>query len=430
MQEAQRTPAPSDAPAASRRRPARAPRVTLYIFGQFPLFSETFLLREINALAARGLSLQVLALAPGPSGALHPSAQPWLSQVIYRPPVRSLALWLSALLGALAAPAAATSALRMALTLLWRYPSRSREVVVSLLSAGYFSWRLRGMPVRHIHAAFASVPATVGVFLAELTGRGFSFAGHARDLFTHEASFLSLKAREAEFAAVCSQVGYQHLREAFPVRQRGRLHLIHHGLDPSHFLPTPRLMSSRPIILCAGRLVPKKGHAHLLKAASILLARDRNFEVHIFGDGPLAAPLGEMIASLGLSDCVFLHGSVPEEELHAAYQDADVLVLPSAQAPDGDNEGIPNVLLEALSLQVPVIATRTGGIPEVIQDGVTGLLVQPGDPSDLADAIDRLLVDDRLRLAMAAAGRLRVEQDFDLNNNVRELFDLFRAAAG
>jgi glycosyltransferase involved in cell wall biosynthesis len=318
----------------------------------------------------------------------------------------------------------------MALALLWRYPTRSREVIVSLLSAGYFAWRLRGLPVRHIHAAFASFPATVGLFLAELTGHSFSFAAHARDLFTAEGSFLSLKAREAEFAVVCSQIGYHHLREAFPVRQRARLHLLHHGLDPSHFTPAPRLMTSRPIILCAGRLVPKKGHSHLLKAASILLHRDRSFEVHIFGDGPLEPSLREMIAALHLEGCAHLHGSVPEDQLLSAYHDADIFVLPSIQAPDGDNEGIPNVLLEALALQVPVVASRTGGVPEVIHDGVTGLLVEPGNPSDLADALDRLLYDDHLRLALAAAGRIRIEQDFDLNNNVRELFDLFRSTTG
>lgn len=405
----------------------RRPRMLLYVFSQFPSVSETFLLREINALAAAGMRIQVLALARGKEGPVHDSAKPWLKRgVMYRPPFRSRRLWTGALGAAVLWPAGCLSAAVMAIGLLRHHPARVREIVVSLFTAAYFAWVLPHSEVGHVHAAFASVPATVGLFLAEILGLSFSFAAHARDLFTDEASFLDLKAREAEFAVTCTEVGYHHLREHFPVRARSRLHLVRHGVDLARFSPQIKGLHHRPFILSAGRLVPKKGFPHLLRAAAALVGRDFDFDLHIFGSGPQEEELHQLINGLQLRDCVHLHSAVTETRMLAAYQEADVFVLASVQAPDGDNEGVPNVLVEALAMQVPTVATRTGGIPEIIQHGVTGLLAEPGDHVDLANQLQRLLTDSSLRSALAAGGRLRVEREYDLRKNTRRLYDLLR----
>jgi glycosyltransferase involved in cell wall biosynthesis len=314
----------------------------------------------------------------------------------------------------------------MGVGLLGQFPGRAREILVSLLTAGYFAWCLPREEVWQVHAAFASVPATVGLFLAEILGIGFSFAAHARDLFTSEASFLELKAREAEFVNVCTEVGYRFLREQFPVRGRGRLHLIRHGVDVVRFAPRPRPMNPRPVILSAGRLVAKKGFRHLLRAAAALVGRDIDFDLHIYGSGPDEEELRQLINGLQLQDCVHLHAAVSEQGMLKAYQGADIFVLASVQAPDGDNEGVPNVLVEALAMGLPVVATRTGGIPELIQHGVTGLLAEPGDYVDLANQMQRLLTDEGLRSAVAAAGRLKVEREYDLRVNIQRLHELLR----
>lgn len=426
-QEAKRQTKQSEKPPPRRCRRARS---LVYIFSRFPTVSETFLLREINALDQAGLRIQVVALALGEDQAVHEAAKPWLEKgVIYRPPLRSGRLWYAGAVVALLWPAGWTSAVRMALGLLWRHPARAHEILVSLLTAAYFAWALPHGDVAHIHATFASVPATVGLFLAEILGVSFSFAAHARDLFTNEASFLDVKAREAEFAVTCTEVGCHHLRQYFPVRARSRLQMIRHGVDLTRFAALPHRLSKRPYILSAGRLVPKKGYPHLLRAAAVLVNRDFDFDLHIFGSGPQRDELEQLINGLQLRDCVHLHPAVTEQGMLAAFQQADIFVLASVQGPDGDNEGVPNVLVEALAMQVPAVASRTGGIPELIQDGVTGLLAEPGDHIDLANQLQRLLTDSNLRLTLATAGRVKVEREYDLQSNTQRLYDLMRQVA-
>jgi glycosyltransferase involved in cell wall biosynthesis len=403
----------------------------IFLFGSFPTVSETFLLREMNALARGGLAIRPAALDRGSQALVHPSAEPWLGRVVYRLPPASAAFWLSALACMVTSPVAFTAAARMALGMTRRSPGRLREALVSLLTAACLAWQLRGDGARHVHATWAGDVATVGLLLAEMQGAPFSFAAHAADIFTPAAAFLDLKAREADFAVVCSHIGYQVIRDHFPPRQRARLHLVRHGLDLAVYTPRLRPRRARACILSVGRLVPKKGFVHLLRAAALVAARERvDFELHIYGGGPQERELRQIINGLQLSDRTFLHGPAPEPKVVEAYQEADLFVLASAQTADGNNEGVPNVLVEALAMQVPVVATRTGGIPELIQDGVTGLLVEPGDHAELAAAIQRLLTDDELRASVTGAGRLRVEQEYDLAVNARELAELFRAAAG
>lgn len=414
-------------PREGRRVPRRSRRAVVYIFGRFPTVSETFLLREITALARLGLRIYPVALAQPRERVVHEQARPWVEQgVIYRPPLGAAGLWYGNALVPLMMPAGWRSAALMALGLIRRYPLRAREILVSLLSAAYFAWRLPRSQVGHIHATFASVPATVGVFLAELLGVSYSFACHARDVFTDEASFLELKAQEAEFMVACSEVAYRALQQRVPMHTHSRLHLVRHGLDLARYAPPAGRYNTVPQIMSAGRLVPKKGFVYLLRAAARLAGRDHEFEMHIFGDGPQEEDLRRLINALQLSHCVHMHGAVPEGEMLQAYRRADLFALASVQGPDGDNEGVPNVLVEALAMQVPVVASRTGGIPELIQDGVTGLLAEPGDHMDLADKMERLLVDEGLRSAVIAAGRLRVEREYDLHRNAARLYELFR----
>ncbi|MBC7286582.1 MAG: glycosyltransferase family 4 protein [Armatimonadetes bacterium] len=404
---------------ASRRR-----RPIGYVFARFPAISETFLLREITALAELGLPILPLAMARW-DGPVHAEARPWLKRVVVRPDLDPAGISQAAMACALRYPAGWVSAVRMAASLIWRYPSYAREIATSLASAAYFA-AATGEALRHVHAAFASYPATCGMLLAEILGVGFSFAAHARDIFTSEASFLQIKLREAEFVVTCSEVGRQHLMQAASATERSRLYMVRHGIDTSRYIRQKQSRRPRPFIMSAGRLVPKKGFVHLLQAAALLMRADVNFELHIFGEGPEEDHLRQLIRALHLEPYVKLEGFVPHEQLAAALGEADLFVLASVQAPDGDNEGVPNVLVEALAMEVPVVATRSGGIPELIQHEVTGLLAEPGNPVDLARNMERLLSDRALREAVATTGRLKVEREYELRHNAASLLEIFR----
>ncbi len=401
-------------------------KAVAFIYGRFPAISETFLLREMNALAAMGLDIIPLALAPGDE-VVHPDARAWLERVIYRPRGRPMEQLAAAASCCFRWPMGVYGAGYMAWSLAWRHPLYSREISLAFLAACYFARRLAGR-ICHVHATFASIPATVGLFLAELLDLSFSFAGHARDVFTREGSFLPLKVSEAEFVVVCSEAAMRALSRHHP--PDGRIHLIRHGVDTSKYALLGETHNPVPRIVSVGRLVPKKGFDHLLDAVSILLSRDVEVELFIVGDGPLRGELERKARGLGLQDLVHFVGPLAEDELLRLYGAMDLAVLASCPTPDGDTEGVPNVLIEAMALGIPVVATAVGGIPELVEDGRTGLLAKPGDADDLARKISRLLADAGLRMRLRSAARAKVEREYNLFRNASRLYELFRRVVG
>jgi glycosyltransferase involved in cell wall biosynthesis len=181
------------------------------------------------------------------------------------------------------------------------------------------------------------------------------------------------------------------------------------------------LRRRRPLLLAVGQLKHKKGLHHLLDACRILVDRGSSFDCEIVGDGPLRGELTARIAELGLRSHVRLLGALPHEVVVERYREASIFVLPCVTGPDGGRDGIPNVILEAMAMGVPVVSTRHSGIPEAVQDGRTGLLVPPGDAEQLAGAIARLLDDGALRERLGSRGRERVREVFDIEANAKAL---------
>jgi glycosyltransferase involved in cell wall biosynthesis len=203
-----------------------------------------------------------------------------------------------------------------------------------------------------------------------------------------------------------------------------RLRVVHHGTDISYF--NPRARAPQPgSIVSVGRLVPKKGYADLVRALELLALRGVGFRCEIFGDGPLRETLEAQVRAAGLVGRVTFAGSRVQPEIGDAYQRATVFVLAPVVTGDGDRDGIPNVLVEAMASQVPVVSTTVSGIPELIDDGVDGLLVPPSDPPSLADAIRRVLADPELAVSLGLAARRKVEREFDLTINTTALVRLF-----
>jgi glycosyltransferase involved in cell wall biosynthesis len=391
------------------------------ILDQFPSTSETFILREMAELERRGFVLAPLALRRG-EATVHAEAEALAGRTTYRArPLSGPCLWRQ-LVAMLRYPLGYGSGVALVARNALRSPGATRELLVALLAAGEYASALRRpQRVTHVHAQFCSMPATVGILLAEILNVTFSMSCHARDIFTRESVLVGPKLAEAEFAAVCTRHGLERLERLQRIAAGDKLHLIYHGIDPSQFVP-PRLRPEGPRkVLSVGRLVEKKGYSILLQAAALARARGAEFELHLVGEGPEREDLERLASGLGLRDTAVFHGALTQEQLMPIYAGADVFALASVVTADGDRDGIPNVLIEALAMGIPTVATTTGGIPELIEDGVTGLLAQPGDAQGLSERLEQALYDQELRARLKAAGRERVLLDFDISRNTGAL---------
>lgn len=401
-----------------------------YILNQFPSVTERFIAREMAELERRGVYIIPFALArPDRDMAVHSEAKLFVPRAVYRPPVSS-AQPLRDWAGALARwPKGAASGMVFGFAHALRWPVCAREMVIGLAAANHFARVLKGQRIQHIHAHFGSLPATVGLLLAEITGLSFSLSLHARDVFTRESLLLTRKVAEAEFATTCTQAALDRLLAALPAALHGRLHLVRHGIDITQL--TLRHRPAREVIIAMiGRLVEKKGHRVLLSAVQMLRRRRPDVLVAIAGDGPLRSQLESLAESLGISAIVRFCGTLTEHQVQELLAASRVLVVPSVVAADGDRDGLPNVILEAAAIGTPIVASDISGIPEFVTNGETGLLVPPGDPRRLADAIDRVLAEPEAAHAMSQAARRRVMLEYDISRNVQPLEALFRETIG
>jgi colanic acid/amylovoran biosynthesis glycosyltransferase len=293
------------------------------------------------------------------------------------------------------------------------------------LRAVALSWQARQHQITHLHAHFGSLPASVALGMAQLLDVSFSFSVHGRDVHVPDST-LAAKTAQAYFVLACSQHIRERLARSAP-EEADRLILHYHGLPVDQDQVEPLEPSQPPLILGVGRLIAKKGFTHLIDACALLKARGISFRAQIIGDGPQRALLAARIADHGLSEQITLYGACSTAEVWGWYRQSHMLVVPSCIATDGDQDGIPNVILEALACSRPVIASAVGGIPEVIHDQDTGLLVPPASPDALADAIVSLLDDSASARRLAQHGRALVEQEFSLSASSRRLARIFRA---
>jgi len=288
--------------------------------------------------------------------------------------------------------------------------------------------------VSHIHAHFCHGSTTVAWLASIITGLPFSFTAHAKDIYCESlnpAGLLRRKMRAAQFVVTCTDANREHLLNIEP---NANVRCIYHGLnaefadlllDASH----PPTKTERLRALGVGRLVPKKGFDVLVEACAILKRRGFHFETAIVGEhGEHEAQLRRQIEAHGLKDIVRLIGPMEQSRLYTEYQRADIFCLPCRVLDNGDRDGLPNVLMEAMACGLPVITTPVSGIPEIIKDGENGALVPPGDAEALANAIQRISADRMLARNLGRAGRLTVLEHFDGDKTAMELAALFATA--
>lgn len=296
--------------------------------------------------------------------------------------------------------------------------------------AALLALRWRGHGVRHIHAHGASGAATLAMHAAHLLGTGFSFTGQSRDLFVDRAG-LGTKLRRARFV-ICISRFHRRFYIALGA-DPSRLALVHAGIDPDRLAPLARPRrrgeAGPARVLAVGPLEARSGLAHLIEACALLRDRGVAAECLIVGDGPEREALIERIRLRQLGSMVRVRAAASgDAELAGLLASARVFALPCVRARDGDMEGLPRILIEAMALGLPVVSTRIAGITDLIVDRRTGLLVQPGDEPGLATAIERLLGDEAAARRIGHQGRSWVRDHFNRKHTGAMLAGLIRTA--
>ncbi len=386
----------------------------------YPRLSETFIAQELLGLERRGLDLLIVSLRHPTDPDVHDLHRRIRAPVLYLPeyvkdePLRVLkGLWRS-----LRRPAFPGVLLRWLCDLARDpTPNRGRRFAQAAVLAA----ELPG-DVGHLYIHYLHTPGSVGRYTAMLRRLPFSFSAHAKDIWTTPSREKRAKLASAAWTVTCTRANLDHLRGLAP---DAAIELVHHGLDASRFGPPPPPPDGVPVILCVARAVEKKGLDVLLDALA-LLPGDLDWRFEHIGGGALIDGLRTRAERLGIAGRVRWLGAQPQSEVIAAYRRAVLFCLPARVAGDGDRDGLPNVLMEAMSQELAVVSTPISGIPEIVDDDVTGLLVPPGDPQALAAALRRLLADGALRRRLGEAGRRRVLADFAMERGIDRIAALLR----
>lgn len=397
----------------------RAALDLVYVIGTYPSLTTTFIDREIATLHRDGMGVRVISLRR-PDTPLSPDQVRLADLVDHLLPVRPAEVALAVGRSLVRRP---VRTLGLVVDLLRRpHPDRRARVrtlahVVEALCVARRVERLG--PVARLHAHFLDRASLVALVVGRLLDIPWSATGHATDIYV-DAVLLPDKIRSATSVTTCTQYNARHLASLVDGADRGKIRCVHHGIDADRYRPDPwRPATGRPLVLAVGQLKERKGLDDLLVACRLLADRGHDLTCEVVGDGPLRGRLEAMVTDLGLEDVVVLRGALDGDEVLARYRAATVFALPCVTAGDGGRDGIPNVILEAMAMQLPVVSTDHSGIPEAVRHGETGLLVAPRAPEALADALARLLDDPATAARMGQRGRQVVLEHFDVETNVR-----------
>jgi Glycosyltransferase len=407
------------------------PRIAITVKG-YPRLSETFIAQEILALENRGLAVEIWSLRHPTEKAVHPMNRQirapvsYLPEYLYEEPLRVLkgAAW------SLRQPGFG-ALMRAFLADLKRDFTANR---VRRLGQAFVMARELSPDVRHLHVHYLHTPASVVRYAALLTGRTWTFSAHAKDIWTTPDWEKREKLAEALWGVTCTAEGAQHLQALAP--RPDRVSLVYHGLDLSRFPPPPEARPARdgtdpadPVrIVSVGRAVAKKGFGDLLKALAAL-PPDLHWRFAHVGGGELLESLKAQAKQNGIAEKVAFLGPKAQPDVVALLREADLFVLPSKKARSGDQDGLPNVLMEAAGQGLAIVASDFAGIPEFIRSGREGELVPPGEWEALSNALNLLAREPERRRSYGAAAYERLRRDFSMEGGIDMLEGRFRALA-
>ena len=386
-----------------------------YLFERFPSFGQTFCYREVAELDRQGVTPPIFSIR-------RPKDEPpqdWdpriVARVHYLPEESELVPEIDRLLKRKALPARVVDLLAG-----WG----RRTDFLRLYQAIYVGLRLKENGAHHVHAHFAGMAARTAFWIDRFFGVQFSFTGHANDIFAPGDFEIGLDQlmESARSIVTVSDFAAHFLKKRFPASV-AKIRRVYNGIDLNDFRRSD-FSSPIPSIMAVGRLIEKKGFTDLIRACEVVRKRGREFRCQIIGEGPLEEPLRAQIDNGGWPGQVEIAGPRPQSEVRARLAGATLFVLPCIAESSGAMDNLPTVIMEAMAAGLPVVSTQIGGIPEMVVENETGLLVSPNDPSALADAIEKLLVDPALAKKFGQAGCERVCALFSIEKNVRELLRL------
>jgi glycosyltransferase involved in cell wall biosynthesis len=391
----------------------------IYIIGTYPLLTTTFIDREILQLQRWNIDLQVVSIRRPPSDIPLSEVQLELQKdVLYLLPVSVVKLILSQLFFSFVCPRIFFGTLIFLLTR--PHPNfLSRLKTLLHFSEGvYGAYLLREQHFTEFQAHFIDRAATLALVMGRLLDKPYTLSIHAaEDIFVHPV-LLDEKITESRHAVTCTLYNKKYIETLLSKDLDHKISYIPHGLDIHEYQPEETNVKKNNLILAVGQLAERKGFKQLIDGCRILKNRDVMFQCQIIGQGPQWEILMKMINKYSLEDCVTLSGALPHEAVVDYYAKASMLVMPCIQSKNGNLDGIPNVLFEAMAMEVPVISTRISAIPELIEDGVNGMLVTPRDPVALADAMEILIQKPQEAIRLGQHGRLTVLNEFDAETNV------------
>ncbi|HHJ40394.1 MAG: hypothetical protein AXA67_05925 [Methylothermaceae bacteria B42] len=419
-----------------------------YILKGFPRLSETFISNEIRLLEDMGLHLRLFSIKQGDTDKIHQTVEEIRAPLTVLPAMTSLSNtallpWLKenlpnyhrAHLKLLRRrPLAYTATLATALWWSLRYRKSPwggpRKVFIKeFLQAGVIALKVvETDAIRLLHSHFCHGATTVALFASRLSGKPFSFTAHAKDIYQTElnpGNLLQIKIRQARFVTTCTGANLKHLKA---LAGHQNVHLVYHGLDTRQFHPPLSPSKKKDIvkILAVGRFVEKKGFHYLVKACQQLKRQGFEFHCRILGERSESyEKIQALIAQWQLHDIVTLEGPMPHEALAGIYREVDIFALPCQVLGNGDRDGIPNVLMEAMASGLAVVSSEISGIPELIEDGQDGLLVPEKDIEALTEALKTLIADTGKRYRLGRNARNKICRRFDARHTNQHLKALF-----
>ncbi len=399
-----------------------------YIMSRFPKFTETFIIREMLEVRRQGVPISIYPLIRQNDEVTHREVQelmpdvrftPFLSlrvvmtnvRYLLRHPIRYLSVLWMLLMGM-------SGSLGMALKTLVLFPKSVR-----------IGHRMKRDGITHVHAHFATFPVSAALVIKRLTGISFSFTAHGSDIHVPEHRHgLDRKIAISEFAVMVSQYNRRFVEDQCEGVPADKLVVLRCGIRPEEYEcdGMPSSSPDRPFtVVCVASFNPVKGHQYLIEACNQLQGRGREFVCQLVGDGPLRDRIERQIEESGLGERMILRGMLSQDEVKATLRKSDVFVLPSVLTSRGDREGLPVALMEAMATGLPVVTSDISGIPELVDDESTGLLVPCRDPESIAGALARLEDDAQLRRRLGENAREKVREECNLKDNVSRLIDLW-----